>query len=61
MFTRSWITVLAGIIVATIAFGPGGAVSTGFLYRESIITEKRHRAALTVERARETGKFGERE
>ncbi|KAG9857937.1 FAD/NAD(P)-binding domain-containing protein, partial [Aureobasidium melanogenum] len=52
MITQSWITLLAAAAVVTIVLGPGGAIGAGFLYREYIITEKRHRAALTVESVR---------
>ncbi|KAH0148270.1 FAD/NAD(P)-binding domain-containing protein, partial [Aureobasidium melanogenum] len=52
MITNSWITLLAAGAMATLVLGPGGAVGAGFLYREYIITEKRHRAALTVESVR---------
>jgi hypothetical protein len=52
MITNSWITLLAATAMATLVLGPGGAVGAGFLYREYIITEKRHRAALTVESVR---------
>jgi hypothetical protein len=35
-----------------VVLGPGGAVGAGFLFREYVITEKRHRGALTMERVR---------
>lgn len=49
MITHSWVTLLAAMAGMTVALGPGCALGAGFLYREYIITEKRHRAALTVE------------
>lgn len=53
MMTQHWITVLAVMVVGSVVLGPGGAVGAGFLCREWIITEKRHKGALTVERVRE--------
>jgi hypothetical protein len=55
MVTQSWFTVLAAMITATIVLGPGGAVGGAFLWREYVITEKRHKGALTVERVRGEG------
>lgn len=49
MMTYSWITLLAGRIASTIVLGPGVAFGAGLLYREYIITEKRHKGASTVE------------
>ncbi|KAH0365965.1 FAD/NAD(P)-binding domain-containing protein, partial [Aureobasidium melanogenum] len=55
MMSYSWITLLAGRAASTIVLGPGGAIGAGFLYREYIITEKRHKGALTVETVRKRG------
>lgn len=40
------------MIFFIVMLGPGGAVGLAYLYREHVITEKRHRAALTVESVR---------
>ncbi|KAH0336412.1 FAD/NAD(P)-binding domain-containing protein, partial [Aureobasidium melanogenum] len=58
MMTYSWRTLLAGRAASTIVLGPGGAIGAGFLYREYIITEKRHKGALTVESVRERAAAG---
>jgi len=58
MITRSWLTVLAALALATIVLGPGGAVGAGFLWREYVITEKRHRGALTSEEVRQKSRGG---
>lgn len=58
MMTYSWITLLAGRAASTIVLGPGGAIGAGFLYREYIITEKRHKGALTVENVRKRAAAG---
>ncbi|KEQ58673.1 FAD/NAD(P)-binding domain-containing protein [Aureobasidium melanogenum CBS 110374] len=58
MMTYSWITLLAGRAASTIVLGPGGAIGVGFLYREYIITEKRHKGALTVESVRKRAAAG---
>jgi hypothetical protein len=52
MVTQNWITVLTALAVGTVVLGPGSAVGAGFLLREYVITEKRHRGALTMERVR---------
>jgi hypothetical protein len=52
MVTQNWITVFAVAALGTVVLGPGGAVGVGFLWREWVITERRHRGALTVERVR---------
>jgi uncharacterized protein (DUF2062 family) len=52
MITQNWITVLTSLAVASVMLGPGGAVGAGFLWREYVITEKRHKGALTMERVR---------
>ncbi|CAD0111536.1 unnamed protein product [Aureobasidium uvarum] len=49
MVENSWITIIAALAVASVVLGPGGAVGVGFLYREYVITEKRHRGAITRE------------
>lgn len=49
MLEKSWFEIFLSMTLLTVAIGPGGAVGLGYLYREYIITEKRHRAALTVE------------
>jgi hypothetical protein len=53
MVTQNWFTVLLVMAVATIVLGPGGVVGAGFLWREYVITERRHWGALTEERVRE--------
>ena len=53
MVSQSWVTVAAAMLVGTVVLGPGGVVGIGFLWREYVITEKRHWGALTVERVRE--------
>ncbi|KAG9604685.1 FAD/NAD(P)-binding domain-containing protein, partial [Aureobasidium melanogenum] len=60
MITNSWITLLTAAAAATVALGPGGAIGAGFLYREYIITEKRHKAALTVESVRKRALNGQK-
>jgi hypothetical protein len=52
MVSQNWVTVVAYLAVASLVLGPGGAVGAGFLFREYVITEKRHRGALTMERVR---------
>jgi hypothetical protein len=52
MISQNWITVFAVLAMGTVVLGPGGAVGVGFLWREYVITEKRHRGALTMERVR---------
>ncbi|KAI5203694.1 FAD/NAD(P)-binding domain-containing protein [Aureobasidium subglaciale] len=49
MLEKSWVELIVSMTLITMALGPGGAVGLAYLYREYIITEKRHRAALTVE------------
>ncbi|KAI4724917.1 FAD/NAD(P)-binding domain-containing protein [Aureobasidium sp. EXF-10728] len=49
MISHSWITILGALAAATFSLGPGGAVGLGFLYREFVITEKRHKGAITRE------------
>ncbi|THW08584.1 FAD/NAD(P)-binding domain-containing protein [Aureobasidium pullulans] len=49
MLEKSWFEIILTMTLFTVALGPGGAVGLAYLYREYIITEKRHRAALTVE------------
>ncbi|THX67957.1 FAD/NAD(P)-binding domain-containing protein [Aureobasidium pullulans] len=49
MLEKTWFELLLSMALLTVALGPGGAVGLAYLYREYIITEKRHRAALTVE------------
>jgi hypothetical protein len=53
MVTQSWSTVLFVMIVGTVVLGPGGVVGVGFLWREYVITERRHWGALTEERVKE--------
>jgi hypothetical protein len=52
MVTQNWITVFAVLAVGSVVLGPGGAVGAGFLWREYVVTEKRHKGALTMERVR---------
>ncbi|KEQ90265.1 hypothetical protein AUEXF2481DRAFT_576182 [Aureobasidium subglaciale EXF-2481] len=52
MLEKSWFELVTTMTLLTIALGPGGTVGLAYLYREYIITEKRHRAALTVESVR---------
>jgi len=52
MLGKSWSELVATMTLITVILGPGGAVGLAYLYREYIITEKRHRAALTVESVR---------
>jgi hypothetical protein len=52
MLEKGWFELILTMTLLTVALGPGGAVGLGYLYREYIITEKRHRAALTVESVR---------
>ncbi|THY17079.1 FAD/NAD(P)-binding domain-containing protein [Aureobasidium pullulans] len=49
MLKKTWFELIFSMALLTVALGPGGAVGLAYLYREFIITEKRHRAALTVE------------
>ncbi|KAI4716833.1 FAD/NAD(P)-binding domain-containing protein [Aureobasidium sp. EXF-10727] len=49
MISHSWIIILGALAAATVTLGPGGAVGVGFLYREFVITEKRHKGAITRE------------
>lgn len=58
MVTQSWISVLAALALATVVLGPGGTVGAGFLWREYIITEKRHKGALTSEKVRSSASEG---
>jgi len=53
MVTHTWIPVLITLALATIVLGPGGAVGAGFLWRKYIVTEKRHKGALTSEKVRQ--------
>jgi hypothetical protein len=52
MITQNWFTVLAALAMGTVVLGPGGAAGVGFLLREWVITERRHRGALTLEKVR---------
>jgi hypothetical protein len=56
MITHDWVTVLAAMAVGSVVLGPGGAVGAAFLWREWVITERRHKGALTVERVRKMEK-----
>lgn len=58
MVTQSWASVIAALTVAAIVLGPGGAVGAGFLWREFIVTEKRHKGALTSEKVRRSARDG---
>jgi hypothetical protein len=55
MVTQSWFTVSAAMVLATVVLGPGGAVGAAFLWREYVITEKRHKGALTMDTVRDEG------
>ncbi|KAK5999341.1 hypothetical protein QM012_005559 [Aureobasidium pullulans] len=52
MITQSWIALPAALTAATLVLGPGGTLGAAFLYREYVITEKRHKGALTMESVR---------
>ena len=52
MVSHSWIFILSAMAVATIVLGPGGTVGAVFLWREYVVTEKRHKGALTSEEVR---------
>lgn len=52
MLEKSWFELILSMIFFIVMLGPGGAVGLAYLYREHVITEKRHRAALTVESVR---------
>lgn len=58
MVTHTWLTVLVAVALATVVLGPGGAVGAGFLWREYIITEKRHKGAWTSEKVRKVAGEG---
>lgn len=49
MLEKTWFELILTMTLLTAVIGPGGTVGLAYLYREHIITEKRHRAALTVE------------
>ncbi|KAI5250280.1 FAD/NAD(P)-binding domain-containing protein [Aureobasidium subglaciale] len=52
MLEKSWLELMMTMTLLTMALGPGGTVGLAYLCREYIITEKRHRAALTVKSVR---------
>ncbi|KAI5274669.1 FAD/NAD(P)-binding domain-containing protein [Aureobasidium subglaciale] len=60
MLEKSWFELMTTMTLLTMALGPGGTVGLAYLYREYIITEKRHRAALTVESTRKRAAAADR-
>lgn len=55
MIKTGWIKMTAIMVLGTVVVGPGAAAGIAWLWREWVITEKRHRAALTVDSVRERG------
>ena len=47
MVHASWLKIVIYAISAILAVGPGAAAGLGWLWREDIITNRRHRAAIT--------------
>ncbi|KAI4854662.1 FAD/NAD(P)-binding domain-containing protein [Aureobasidium sp. EXF-8845] len=53
MVSQNWFTVLFVMALGTVVLGPSSVLGAGFLWREFVITERRHWGALTEERVRE--------
>lgn len=47
MMTKGWFTIAAYAVGSTLVFGPGAMIGLGWLWREDVITHKRHWAAVT--------------
>lgn len=47
MVQNSWLKILIYAISTILALGPGAALGLGWLWREDIVTNKRHKAAIT--------------
>ena len=56
MLELSWFWILLGGGVSAVTFGPGAAVGMGWLWREELLIKRRHRDAVTEEKARELNK-----
>jgi len=56
MLELSWFWILLGGGISAVAFGPGAAVGMGWLWREELLISRRHRDAVTEEKARELNK-----
>jgi hypothetical protein len=46
MIAQSWVTIIAIMVVVTIAAGPGATLGLGWLWREETLAGKRHKAAV---------------
>ncbi|KAH6989863.1 hypothetical protein EDB80DRAFT_881882 [Ilyonectria destructans] len=46
MVQSSWLTIITYAVSMVVLFGPGAAAGLGWLWREDIITNKRHKAAI---------------
>jgi hypothetical protein len=47
MLQASWFRIVLYATCTVLCFGPGAAVGLGWLWRENVITNKRHKAAIT--------------
>ena len=48
MLRTAWAKLLGSALAATVALGPGAALGLAWLWREDVITEKRHRDAVVA-------------
>ena len=58
MIKTGWVKMIAIMVLSTVVVGPGASAGIVWLWREWVITEKRHRAALTMESVRERRLMG---
>lgn len=58
MVKESWITIAMYAAATTLACGPGAALGLGWLWREDVITNRRHKSAIVE--GFETGKQGQK-
>jgi hypothetical protein len=56
MVASNWLSIMFYAVSSTIVLGPGATVGLGWLWREEIITNKRHWAAVTNKTARDRAK-----
>ena len=50
MVQQSWFRIVASAALTTVALGPGVAVGLGWLWREDVLANKRHKGAVIMER-----------
>ena len=46
MVRQSWIRIITEAVLTTVALGPGAAVGLGWLWREDVLANKRHKCAV---------------